>query len=70
MNNQMPMGYMPNYNNQFDQNDYRKLCDKVENLEKKVNKLEKKVQILENNNVYPMPYNNYNMPGFPNNYMM
>ena len=66
MNNQMPMGYMPNYNQS---NELDRINDKINGLEKRVNKLEKKIQILDNNNMYPMPYN-YNMPGFPNNYMM
>ena len=65
MNNQMP-GFMPN---PFEQNEINKINDKLNLLEKRVNKLEKKLQVMENNNVYPMPYN-YNIPGFPNNYMM
>ena len=68
MNNQMPNGFMPNFN-QFEQNEIKRIYERIDSLEKKVNRLEKKVQILENNNVYPMPYN-YNIPGFPNNYMM
>ena len=67
MNNQMPMGYMPNYNQP---NELDRINDKLNNLEKRINKLEKKIQILDNNNMYPMPFNNYNIPGFPNNYMM
>ena len=44
MNNQMPMGYMPNYNQS---NELDRINDKINNLEKRINKLEKKIQILE-----------------------
>lgn len=63
MNNQMPYGFMPPFN----QNEIQQLSDKINYLEKKVNKLEKKIEIIENNNSYKP---SYNLPGFPNNYMM
>ena len=61
----MPFGYMPPFN--VEQNEIKRLSDKVDNLEKRLNKLEKKIEALEKNNAFPMPYN---MPNFPNNYMM
>lgn len=63
MNNQMPYGFMP----PFEQPEINKLNDKLDKLEKRVTKIEKKVQMLENNNVYPMPFN---MPNYPSNYMI
>jgi hypothetical protein len=66
MNNQMPYGFFPPFN--FEQNEIKQINDRLNNLEKKVNKLEKKIEIMEGNNVNKNP--NYNMPGFPNNYMM
>jgi len=70
MNNQMPMGFMPNFNNQQSQNEFLRLEEKVDNLQKRICKLEKKVESIENNSLRPMPYNNYNMPNFPTNYIM
>ena len=69
MNNQMPYGFVPQYNmNQ--NNEIRVLTERVEVLEKKVAKLAKKVAKLDNNNNYPTPYNNFNTQEFPNNYMI
>ena len=66
MNNQMPYGFFPPFN--YEQGEIRQINERLTNLEKKVNKLEKKIEIMENNNINKVP--NYNMPGFPNNYMM
>lgn len=65
MNNQMPYGFMPPFN--YEQGEIKQINDRLNTLEKKVNKLEKKIEILENNNINKPPYN---IPGFPNNYMM
>jgi hypothetical protein len=61
MNNQMPMGYIPPFK---EQNDFNKILDKLNILERKVNKLEKKLSILENNIM------SYNIPNYPNNYLI
>ena len=64
MNREMPYNFTPPYNN----NDFNNYNERLNNIEKKLKMLEKKVEILENNKVYPtMPYN---IPNFPNNYMM
>ena len=62
MNNQMPFGFFPPFN--YEQNEIKQINDRINNLERKVLKLEKKIEILENNKTP-----NYNIPGFPNNYM-
>lgn len=61
MNNQMSMGYMPPFK---EQNEFNKVLNKLNILERKVNKLEKKLSFLESN---IMPYN---MPNYPNNYLI
>ena len=73
MNNQMPYGYMPPFNNNYNYDrELKMMNDKIELLEKQIKKLDKRVTNLENNNNYyprPMPYaNNENYPN--NNYMI
>lgn len=60
MNNQMP-NFMPPFNMNIN-ND----LSRIDELEKRVRKLEKKVEILESRKAYPP----FNIPNFPNNYMM
>lgn len=57
MNNQIPFGFIPNFN-------YEQINDKINQLEQKIKLLERKIKILENNTL-----TNYNKPMFPNNYM-
>ena len=56
MNNQMPFGFMPPFN--FEQNEIKKINNRIDYLEKKINKLEKKIEMLEGNNYRPFQ-NNY-----------
>ncbi len=69
MNNQLPYGFMPPYN-QNNQYELRMLNERVDTLERKVKRLEKKVSILENNSYQvPVPYGNKEQD-YPNNYMI
>ena len=62
MNNQIPYGFIPQFNNNSNV-DLKSLIDRIETLERRVMKLEKKVNMLENTNAYPPQQ-------FPNNYMI
>lgn len=72
MNNQIPYGFIPPFNNMNQNKEIKILNERVETLEKKVRRLEKKVSMLENNSYQiPTPYNNnLNNQEYPNNYMI
>ena len=74
MNNQMPFGFMPPFNQN---NDIRVLNQRVENLERSIRRLERRVSNLESfHSAPPRPRQfdnnstNFNTEEFPNNYMI
>lgn len=67
MNNQMPYGFMP----QFNTGNHSEINERLDALEKKVRRLERRVSELERLSMTPTPYNtNLNNQEFPNNYMI
>jgi len=58
MNRETPINYLSQYNGQ------NNIYERLNMLEKRINNLEKKINMLENS---IMPYN---MPSYPNNYLI
>lgn len=66
MNNQMPYGFMP----QFNAGNHNEINERLDSLEKKVRRLERRVTELERLSITPTPYANLNSQEFQNNYMI
>ncbi len=64
MNNQIPYGFIPPFNNQTNRN----IEERLDKIEKQIKKVDKRLTMLENNINYPMPYSNQR--DFPNNYII
>ncbi len=69
MNNQMPNGFIPQYNMKPN-NEFRIIADRIEFLEKRITKLEKKASMSEGNPTYQMTNDNITIEKYPNNYMI
>lgn len=74
MNNQIPYGYMPQFQGQNCQcnNQMKNINERIETLERQIRKLERKVNTIENNMppLRPTPISNTLDGQYSNNYML